>query len=163
MTIEQRFWSKVERAGDDDCWPWIAGRSGGRDGSSYGIFRLGSLKDGSRRQEYAHRVAFCLDRGIAIGSLADGIVIRHRCDFKPCCNPHHLLDGCQADNVQDMIERGQIRRGEEIANAILTERDIPIIRDRLCRGERHHDIADDFGVCRATISQIACGKTWAWL
>jgi hypothetical protein len=163
MSIHDRFWSKVNMGEADSCWPWMAALSGGRDGASYGTFRVGSLKDGSRRQEYSHRVAFCLDRGIEIGALAEGIVIRHRCDFKRCCNPRHLIDGFQADNVQDMIDRGQIRRGEQISNAILTADDIPAIRARLSMGHFHHVIADHYGVCRGAISSIATGRTWAWI
>lgn len=157
MKIEQRFWSKVIKGSPGECWEWAAARAGGRDGESYGYFSLGPRS--SKRMIYAHRLAYQL----AYGPIPDGAVIRHRCDNGLCCNPAHLLSGTQADNVQDMIERGRLRRGEEITNAILTEQDIPIIRDRLGRGERHHDIADDFGVCRATISQIASGRTWAWL
>lgn len=158
MTIHDRFLSKVEQREADECWPWTAARAGGRDGKSYGYFGIG---DG--RMTYAHRVAFCLATGKAIGSLPKGIVIRHRCDNGLCCNPNHLIDGTQADNVRDMIDRGRLRRGEAITNAILKAEDIPVIRARLDHGHQHHLIAADYSVNRATISKIAIGKNWAWL
>jgi hypothetical protein len=163
MKLADRFWSKVDRRGEDECWPWIAGRSGGRGGESYGTLRVGSLKDDTRRQEYAHRIAFCLDRGIDIDALPDGVVIRHSCDFGLCCNPRHLLDGTQADNMLDMIERGRSRRGELAPGAILTESSVRAIKARLAASEFHHVIAADYGVGRAAISNINTGRSWAWV
>ena len=108
---------------------------------------------------YAHRVAYSLTHG----QIPERAVVRHQCDNGLCCNPAHLISGTQADNVQDMIDRGRLRRGEEIRNAILTTADIPTIRHRLSCGHLHREIAGDYGVCRATISRLACGGTWAWL
>lgn len=25
IALAERFWSKVAKAGDDECWPWVAG------------------------------------------------------------------------------------------------------------------------------------------
>lgn len=36
-------------------------------------------------------------------------VIRHDCDIRPCVNPHHLIDGTQAQNIRDTVERGAWR------------------------------------------------------
>ncbi len=44
----ERFWSKVNRLGSDDCWLWIAGKFS--DG--YGAFRL------SENNRRAHRVSW---------------------------------------------------------------------------------------------------------
>lgn len=153
-----RFWAKVDQRSDDECWPWLACRAGGSDARSYGYFGVPA-----QRMKYAHRVAYCLHHGLDICALPSSIVIRHRCDNGLCCNPAHLIQGTQADNVQDMIDRGRIRRGEDIRNAILTAHDIPSIRARLSRGELHRQIAGDFGVCPSAISKIARGIAWAWL
>jgi hypothetical protein len=51
--------------------------------------------------------------------------------------------------------------GSKHPMSILTERDVPVIRRRVASGEMHHVIAKDYGVVRATIAQLARGKTWS--
>lgn len=81
----KRFWSRVDRAGPDDCWPW-KGTIHHADG--YGRF----LK------WQAHRVAKTLELGRDIEEPH----IRHfKCRAPACCNPSHLLPGTAAENVED--------------------------------------------------------------
>jgi hypothetical protein len=35
-----------------------------------------------------------------------GLIIRHKCDNPPCCNPNHMILGTVADNTADAIDRG---------------------------------------------------------
>lgn len=83
-----KFWAKVDERGKEECWPW----QGTCDTKGYG--RAG-------KSERAHRVAFMLARG----PIPTGMLIRHRCDNPPCCNPFHLELGTKADNAQDAVER----------------------------------------------------------
>lgn len=101
LSLAERFWSKVDRRGADECWSWTA--STFRHG--YGKFQLGrddEHPDG--RVAYAPRVAWELANGRAI---PDGKVVRHHCDNPPCCNPAHLAVGTQAENTSDMVRRGR--------------------------------------------------------
>lgn len=41
------------------------------------------------------------------GEIEEGIVVRHKCDNPPCCNPEHLVLGTDADNVEDRMRRGR--------------------------------------------------------
>lgn len=50
----------------------------------------------------AHRVAFYLHHGYWPDTA------RHKCDNPGCYNPTHIIDGTQADNVRDMMERGRL-------------------------------------------------------
>lgn len=93
--LEKRFWSKVDRRGPDECWPWTAKA---RHKHGYGM-----LSVATGFVDYSHRVAFALTNG-AIGESAH---IRHSCDYPPCCNGAHLLEGTPADNVADMMNRGR--------------------------------------------------------
>ena len=98
--IEQ-FWARVDKTGP--CWLWIGK---GRGGSlHYGSLKLPvALADGvPRRTTLAHRVAFYLTRGYW------PINTRHTCDTPLCCNPDHLIEGTQADNIHDCITRGRAR------------------------------------------------------
>lgn len=93
--LEALFWKKVDRRGPDECWPWLA--KAVTSNLKYGAINLRGIVIG------AHRVAFAL----ANGGIAEGACIRHSCDHPWCNNPKHLLEGTQADNVQDMMDRGR--------------------------------------------------------
>lgn len=89
-----RFWAKVDKS--SECWLWTAGQNS----AGYGMFRLGSTKDGSRRQVLAHRFAFRLanDRD-PVG------VVDHLCRVTLCVRPVHL---------EDVTHRENLLRGETI-------------------------------------------------
>lgn len=87
-SLDERFWSKVDRRGPEECWPWKYGK----DASGYGMIRV----DG--RTLKAHR--------FVAGNPVGGVV-RHTCDNPPCCNPAHLLIGTQQENVRDRDVRGR--------------------------------------------------------
>lgn len=77
---QKAFWSRVDRRGDDECWPW-KGALGRCRGGGYGSFTLPG-----RRSIGAHRVAFALAGGI----VEPGQHIDHLCRNPACCNPRHL-------------------------------------------------------------------------
>lgn len=52
------------------------------------------------------------------------------------------------------------RTGSKNIRAILTESDIPIIRQRIKNGDNCRIIAEDYGVSRSAISSIKRGKNW---
>ena len=56
-----------------------------------------------------HKAAFLL----AGNTYKTGNVIRHTCDVPHCFNPDHLIEGTQADNLQDAIGRGRRNAGRE--------------------------------------------------
>lgn len=89
----ERFWTKVQLKGTDECWPWIGERFRG-----YGTFRLDSGK-----RIAAHRYSYtCL-----IGPIPKGLLACHHCDNPPCCNPRHIFLGTTLDNVRDKIHKGR--------------------------------------------------------
>lgn len=100
-----RFWKKVRKAGDDECWEWTACRTGAKMLGWYGRFAL------RKKRYYAHRVAWCLSRNWPMEYLTDRLAILHTCDNPICCNPAHLLLGTQLLNVQDMIRKARHRNG----------------------------------------------------
>lgn len=93
MPVEERFWSKVEKLGPDDCWEWLGGtRKGG-----YGSF----WKDG--KTKVASRVSY----EFVSGSIPDGMHCCHTCDNPPCVNPAHLFIGTSLTNVRDKMTKGR--------------------------------------------------------
>jgi len=60
MTLEMRFWEKVDRRGDLECWPWL-----GVTVKGYGIFWV----DSKRRAARAH---VCAVRALLAALVAAG-------------------------------------------------------------------------------------------
>jgi len=90
--LPDRFWAKVDIRGEDDCWPY----TGHIDRDGYGRYR----------RHGAHREAF----RVANGHPAEHSVL-HTCDSRSCCNPRHLYDGTQQENVRDRVARGRSATG----------------------------------------------------
>jgi hypothetical protein len=98
MIFDQRFWSKVDIRGEDECWNWKAGKRHG-----YGAYRLGNKQVSAYRYSYE----------ISIGNIKQGMFVLHRCDNPSCVNPKHLFLGTQKDNMEDMTLKGRRARGEK--------------------------------------------------
>ena len=106
----------------------------------------------------SHRLVYSLhnpDESIA------GKVIRHTCDNPSCLEISHLRLGTVQDNVNDRVARKRSAKGEKHSQSKLTNRDIPIIRSRLNRGETQISIARDFKIDPSVISNIKTGILWS--
>lgn len=145
MTLKERFWQKVQKAGVDECWEWKAGKSNQR----YGLFYL------EGKMQYAHRVAWMLLKGC----IPKGLFVCHTCDNPSCVNLNHLWLGTHNDNMTDMVTKGRWIRDRH-PNAKLTIEDILQIRERLSCGESQKSIAADYKICRISVSRIKRNKTW---
>jgi hypothetical protein len=145
--MEERFWSKVRRGGDDECWEWAASK----DKNGYGAFSNG------KRIVKAHRLAWELTHG----EIPEGLIVRHRCRGK-CVNPAHLELGTPGENSADMIRDGTSTRGETNPHSILTEAQVREIKQRFQRG-MSDTLATEYGVSKWTIYHIVSGQSWAWV
>ena len=135
-----RFWSKVEKK--QGCWEWI----GPIASHGYGRFTRGR-----KWEDTSHRIAFALSHG----PIPEGLVVRHRCDNKRCCNPAHLELGPQGENVRDMFRRGQIKTQ-------LSMEQVREIRARLADGRRGigKELAAEFGTSPDIICRIGKGRIY---
>jgi hypothetical protein len=153
-----RFWSKIVRKSPDECWLWTAGV----DGGGYGVFTVGSRTDGTARNIKAHRHAW----STVNGPIPTGMLVRHKCDNPPCCNPAHLETGTKADNARDMVERGRspCNIGERNPSVKLTAAQALEIRAKYAAGGRSQkSIGADYGVSNQLVSLIVNRKAWAHL
>lgn len=97
-TLADRYWSRVVRGAEGECWGWDGANSRG-----YGILSnpLGHPHPPLR----ATRVSWEIHNG----PIPDGMLVCHRCDNPPCSNPDHLFLGTHTENMRDMIRKGRGR------------------------------------------------------
>ena len=96
------------------------------------------------------------------GYIPDGKAVLHSCDYRRCINPGHLFLGTNEENRLDMFAKSRNSRGEDKANALLTEDDVRKIRVLLAEDVlSQREIGDQFGVEGYVISFIKNGRTWA--
>jgi DNA-binding XRE family transcriptional regulator len=155
----ERFWALVEKT--DGCWLW----RGRGSGNGYGAIDYQGIPD------YAHRVAYRLTKG----EIPTGLNICHVCDVRACVCPDHLIAETQRFNVQDAVRKGRFKpptnkrqptyderaRGERVAVSKLTTASVLEIRRLYATGTvSQTDLAKQFGVHQASISNILKGRTW---
>ena len=143
MTLEDRFWSKVDKSGD--CWEWTGYRVGG-----YGRLLVRGVNC------RAPRIAW----GLARSAIPPGLQVLHHCDNPPCVNPAHLFLGTHADNMADKSRKGRTARGSAHGMARLTEADVAQIRELALSDETLDAIASRFGVSSGNVSKVVLRRTW---
>lgn len=154
---ERRFWSKVDKRGPDECWPWTACT----DKDGYGGLQIGSRSDGVRGKARAHRLSWCLanDRNIP-----SGLCVLHRCDNPICVNPRHLFLGTNVDNTADRTAKGRgwRPRGEAHPHASTSRYGARVIYRMATSGKwTQREIAAAFRIGQSQVSRIYSGQHWA--
>jgi hypothetical protein len=162
MSLEERFWAKVDIRSVDECWPWTAALHKG----GYGKFQIKT-----RTTVLAHRVAWELTNG----PIPEGMCVCHRCDNRPCCNPAHHFLGTSAENTADKTAKGRCASlpGELSPTSKLKAADVRFIRERwdLDAHKRMRNripegalsleaMARLFGVSRGLIWLVVARKSW---
>jgi hypothetical protein len=83
-SVEERFWSKVERR-EDGCWIW----RGALGNHGYGSFSVGGKNERVHVWSYERFVA----------PTPTGLVLDHLCHNTACVNPRHMEPVTQRENV----------------------------------------------------------------
>lgn len=76
LTLEERFWSKVRKGKEDECWNWTAFC----DEGGYGRIKV------NRENIQAHRYSYQIN----IGEIPEDMDVLHACKNNSCVNPNHL-------------------------------------------------------------------------
>lgn len=138
--LRQRL-KKVPKSLGTPCWEF----QGAKDQDGYGKIRIGG------EIERTHRLSFMCKHG----PVELGMVVRHKCDNPPCCNPAHLEVGTHAENMQDMVARGRHR-----GNAKISSEEAADIRVAKMRGASLASLARKYEVSESTISAVISGQNW---
>ena len=112
--VRKRFYEKVNKT--DTCWLWTASLNN----KGYGRFGYG----GGNHTVLSHRFAYELE----VGPIPPGLLIRHKCRNRNCCNPEHLETGTHADNEADKERDGTRLRNENAPWSKLTDVQVAEIR-----------------------------------
>lgn len=152
MTIEERFWQRVDQsAGPDGCWVW----TGARLAAGYGRSPLGRRGKGP----LAHRRSWEL----ANGPIPQGMHVLHHCDNPPCVNPAHLFLGTDADNVRDAQAKGRLSplphpSGDEHYHTKISDADVLALVVERASGVTVKDLAEKYGITIWHVYLLLAGK-----
>jgi hypothetical protein len=93
MTLEERLWSKVDRRGDEECWPWIGGLSHGKPNMN--IDRT-SVSPRKVAWELTHGERPPKERHVEVS-----------CGNSMCMNPAHLVYQTIEERFWARVEKGE--------------------------------------------------------
>ena len=136
---KERFWSKIDKKGEDECWNWLASYRG-----FYGQFWVNGNMIKSHR--YAYEIIF--------GKIPEGMCVLHKCDNPKCCNPEHLFLGTQEDNIHDACikVRGHFR---------LNWRKVNEVRELYKTGKyTQRQLVKLLSISLSNVSKIISNKIW---
>ena len=100
--IAKRFWPRVAKAGDHDCWLWTGPPQNGGYGYCYVNYK----------KLLAHRVSYALSKGSPLDQM-----VCNACDTPLCVNPAHLWLGSSFDNARDARDKGR-SRGMQLSHCL---------------------------------------------
>lgn len=88
-----------------------------------------------------------------------GLVVRHKCDNRTCCNIDHLEIGTQSDNLMDASKRKRLLVGRDNNKTVLTEQ--CVIEARNSYPEMSTvDLAKKYGTASGNVRDAIIGRTW---
>lgn len=145
------LWSKVDKRGPDECWPW----KGTLTKSGYGRTWIND------KGYYAHRVIFDLanpgqiELASPTNKKAKGFLM-HSCDNRACCNPAHLQVATIKENNKDCEKKGRrnLPKGEKHFRAVFTNQEIEKILEMRLSGSTATEISIAMNKNRSTVKSL---------
>lgn len=151
------LWSKVDKRGEDECWPWL----GVKNIQGYGRVQI------KEYSYYAHRVIFNLvypntiELNAPKNSSEKGFLL-HTCDNPACCNPKHLWIGTHDDNMADKAAKGRTPdySGDKGPRCKLSMAQAQEIRALRKQGVTARELAKQYNISLPSIKTLLAGKSY---
>ena len=153
-TIEERFWTKIEKRDGSECWIW----KGAVKSDGYGNFC-----SGIKQFVGAHKMSWEIKHG---KKVPDGMCVCHHCDTPLCVNPAHLFLGTAKENAADASKKGRLKgretpKGSQHGRAKITEIVVQAIRkDFSEQNLPRKNLAEKYQIPYGTVAHILAGRTW---
>jgi hypothetical protein len=149
-TWDEKLWNRLNKNGPicealgTKCWVWM----GGCSWIGYGLIQYNG------HTTSPHRLAYIFTHG----DLPAGIDVLHKCDNRKCCNPDHLFEGTQLDNIKDMFAKGRNKimiPGHLSPRAVLTKEQVFEILS--LKGQMSYPkIAKKVGCTKGSVTGVLC-------
>ncbi len=158
-----RLVALVDARGADECWPWLGAKVHG-----YGVLGPG--------RHYVHRLIYEREHG----PIPSGMLVVHKLEGRPCCNPRHLALASARERVWRACREGtRTRISDELRR--LTPEQVRAIRrayaklprarasrrgrkfERVLTG-RAAELAARYGIRNMSLfGRVATGRAGAWI
>ena len=143
--LAERFWSKVDIKGPNECWLWKASTLDGK----YGQFWYRGKMIG------AHIIAMKLTGH----PKPPGLIARHSCSKRyRCCNPAHITWGTEEENIREAFDRGE--RKKHYPSRLTPELVFELRTIYGAGGTSHRKLARQYDIPRQTLVDALNGKTF---
>ncbi len=154
LSFEDRFWLKVGKQNNNECWNWL----GAIITSGYGELHHTIMN----KSKVAHRISYELH----FGEIPDGLCCLHTCDNRRCVNPNHLYLGTHSDNMHDMVMKNRhvfvpFANGINNPSNKLTEQHVKEIRFKYRNSVISQiELAKQYSINQSTVWEIVHNKIW---
>lgn len=134
------------------CWIWL----GRVQSSGYGVARI------NKKEVALHRASYIAFNGV----IPEGLLVRHRCHTRRCCNPLHLDIGTPKDNWVDMLVDGNSKLlrdcGSDNLKSKLSEDDVYSIRLEFKTGSiSSTELGKKYKVGRKCVERTVNGEAYS--
>lgn len=146
---------KIEGPLDSHCWEW----QGTLSKAGYGQIKISRIHP---HMMQLHRLMFAHNHPDF--KLFSDFMVCHHCDQRTCCNPAHLFQGTNQDNVNDRVSKGRSARNSGILNGRckLTLEEVDQIVEMLpSLGNKEISKRLEGKASHAIVSGIRHGKLWS--